>query len=761
MNRAERIEKYLVFRPFVPLCLAFIAGILLRLYAPGWLVPALGAGVVWLIVRQGSRVFGFLIAIVACGVASYAQTHRVLNEGDRTAGLLLEAAKAGDVRFAGQVLMTPDTPWEGAYHLIRLRRLNGQDVAPIVLVAHELCEPERSLALQGVPKGSDEWSDTVCAPDGYGQWVKGRVKYLADAGPWFRAQVPSQFRWDYKPLWIEADDPMKPLSTSEIGWVERLRNRAVARSVAALGCEAVEYSRDYCSLLSIFLGQSLVKPSFEVKEAFRKAGLIHLIVPSGTHVMFLILLLMALGSRFRLSRWVVFAGFVGVIVAMSVFFASLTIYRAALVALLFGIGQLMDTERDPVNGLCLAAMSLLAFDPEALFDGGFQLSFAASAGIAVIHVPMLDVFRKWLPDCRKVLAAGNPAQLLVFRKVLPDCREVLAAGIPAQLFMSPVLLASFRSLQIYSPLSNLVGVPLAGVLLPVGLVASFLALLGVPVITPLLFWIIKPALMFLLAWAHWISGLPLASLKVSAFAGGVSVALFAGMAVWGEAWNFRARWAKYALVGWMAALGALFIPTRTPAALVYSYQTDRFVYYPREEVLVGQGREEAWLDLASALHQNGATRVLFVPFPEPMRESSVNRISRFLTDEGIAAYFLPGDCWKLEKECQQVTAGMALRDPGPRAAVELPIGSALRLKTGRPVVIERTAGGRIEIFAPRFSLCLFAPDAPPAGCAADLVVPASAQTVLVEGRFPYAVDKWAELREMRGETTPVKWRPAF
>ncbi|MGH8104665.1 MAG: ComEC/Rec2 family competence protein, partial [bacterium] len=490
MTRAERIEKYLVFRPFVPLAAALIAGVLVRLFAASWFLPVVLGAIVIILLRRRSDVFSFLILLAAFLVVGYWQADRSLNSSKKTAEAVARANPSGALRFKGQMLTTLDTPWGGAYHIIRLQEVNGRAVSPIALVVHELCESEHTLALKEIVRDSDEWQDSVCAPDGYGLWISGEARYVSEAGPWFRDQTPTQFRWDYQPLWIEASAPLEPLQVEDLGWVERIRHRAVERAAAGLGCGDESYTRDYCTLLSIFLGQSIVKPSFRVKDSFRRAGLIHLLVPSGSHVMFLIMIILALGERLKWRRWTVVALFTATTLVMTVFFASLTIYRATGVALLFGLAQMIEVERDSLNSLCVAAASLLLISPFFLFDGGFQLSFAASVGIALTQMPMREVFARWP---------------LVWR-------ESLATGIPAQAFMIPVLLSSFHSLQIFSPLANLVAVPLAGVLLPIGLLASLLALIGIPLIPSILFLIIKPVLVILLGWGHLISSLPFSSI---------------------------------------------------------------------------------------------------------------------------------------------------------------------------------------------------------------------------------------------------------
>lgn len=136
-------------------------------------------------------------------------------------------------------------------------------------------------------------------------------------------------------------------------------------------------------------------------------------------------------------------------------------------------------------GRCLALGSLgvLLWDPNFLFDVGFQLSFAAVASLAWLVPPVL----RWLP-----------ARL--------PLRGALAASLACTLGVIPCSLFVFHTVQPLSPLANLWMGPLVEGLLPVGLGLSALDLihprLGQLGVIPL-----KPWLWLILAsarcWAFW------------------------------------------------------------------------------------------------------------------------------------------------------------------------------------------------------------------------------------------------------------------
>ncbi len=125
-----------------------------------------------------------------------------------------------------------------------------------------------------------------------------------------------------------------------------------------------------------------------------------------------------------------------------------------------------------MRALALAIVALLLIDPFLLHSLGFHLSCAASAGIAVLARP---------------LAARLRGPTLV--------REPLAVSIAAQVGVTPVLLAAFGSVQVITPVANLLAYPAAEALGVFGLAASVAGGVVPPVGT-----VLAPITEALLAW---------------------------------------------------------------------------------------------------------------------------------------------------------------------------------------------------------------------------------------------------------------------
>jgi competence protein ComEC len=175
----------------------------------------------------------------------------------------------------------------------------------------------------------------------------------------------------------------------------------------------------------------------------RAAGLIHLLALSGLHVVWLASIARAVvasaggGVRARAVAAGLCAMFyVGIAGPLP------SLLRAAAHECLMAAAALRGRALDPLQSLALSALGLLACAPGWAADLGFQLSFAATLGLVT--------FGPWLSG-----RAGR-------------WRAWCAPFIPtlgAQAAALPLLLARFHALSWVGTLSNLVAVPVSGMLL--------------------------------------------------------------------------------------------------------------------------------------------------------------------------------------------------------------------------------------------------------------------------------------------------------
>jgi len=107
------------------------------------------------------------------------------------------------------------------------------------------------------------------------------------------------------------------------------------------------------------------------------------------------------------------------LVAYTIFTGSSpSVVRAAIMGSVLLVGPLLGRRYDPLAALAVTAAVMVLFDPDLLADAGFQFSFTAVLGIAMISPLVLSLFGKvhlakvHLPGIVAVpLAVGVGAQL--------------------------------------------------------------------------------------------------------------------------------------------------------------------------------------------------------------------------------------------------------------------------------------------------------------------------------------------------------------
>jgi competence protein ComEC len=190
------------------------------------------------------------------------------------------------------------------------------------------------------------------------------------------------------------------------------------------------------------------------------------------------------------------------------------------------VAVLLDREASVTNSLALAALAILALRPADLFDPGFQLSFAATAGIVAAPLP---------------------------RARLPGA---LAVSLAAQLAVLPITLVHFNQLSTVGLVANLAAVPLAAAATVLGLLAV-IASAGGELAAAAVFGAVWPLLLLLRAVAALAAAVPGAVIHLPAPGPAAVFAYAVGLACALAAWHCRARRARSLPLGAAAALALL------------------------------------------------------------------------------------------------------------------------------------------------------------------------------------------------------------
>ena len=210
----------------------------------------------------------------------------------------------------------------------------------------------------------------------------------------------------------------------------------------------------------------------EVKHRFQASGAAHVLAVSGLHtgvIYGLLLLIVTLGGRFkplyeeRWARW----GISLLIISVMWFYAWLTgmtpsVVRAVLMVTIVEIARMAQRRAVSLNTIAAAAVLILLASPTDLWSVSFQLSFTATAAIVLMARKTESIFhsQEWTLSFKGKLAHWFLGTIII--------------SLAAQIGTLPITMYNFGQVSSYFLLTNLIVLPLATILVPLGLVTMAL-----------------------------------------------------------------------------------------------------------------------------------------------------------------------------------------------------------------------------------------------------------------------------------------------
>jgi|AntDeeMinimDraft_5_1070356.scaffolds.fasta_scaffold00228_20 competence protein ComEC len=201
----------------------------------------------------------------------------------------------------------------------------------------------------------------------------------------------------------------------------------------------------------------------ETYEAFTEAGLVHILAVSGLHVGILLMIFSyILFPLRRLPKGDLIQTFLSISLLWA--YAALvgfspSVIRAVTMFSLVGLGIGLGRKANTLNMLALSAVILLFYEPNFIHQVGFQLSYAAVLAI-VLFKPKMDLL--WFPKNR----------------VARFFWTIFTVSLCAQIGVLPISLYYFHQFPGLFLISNVLIVPLLGILLGGGILAILFSLLG-------------------------------------------------------------------------------------------------------------------------------------------------------------------------------------------------------------------------------------------------------------------------------------------
>jgi competence protein ComEC len=190
---------------------------------------------------------------------------------------------------------------------------------------------------------------------------------------------------------------------------------------------------------------------------YRDSGVLHCLSASGLHVAIFAAIPSFLLLPFFRRNKAALASLVSVIFYLLITDMPVSLLRAVIMFGLFYIGLILFRTKNVFNYLMLTCSIILCFSPWEIFSPGFQLSFAATAGILIFY----KQYRKSLNALPAIIA------------------DTTAVTLSAQLTTLPIILFHMNQMNTIGIISNIIIIPLITLIMGVSMIAISISYLSV------------------------------------------------------------------------------------------------------------------------------------------------------------------------------------------------------------------------------------------------------------------------------------------
>lgn len=210
---------------------------------------------------------------------------------------------------------------------------------------------------------------------------------------------------------------------------------------------------DYNLIAALIFGERTTL-SPELTKNYTQTGVIHVLAISGLHIAIFYTIILSLLNplkKYKKGKLIIFCCSLLILWGYALLTGlAASILRAVIVFSLIAFGKLKNKSIDMGNILATSAFIILLYNPNYLFDIGFQLSYAAVVSL-VLFQPIISKY-------------GYSKYTFILKT-----KQLLLVTLAAQLGVLPLILYYFGQFPILFLVTNLVVIPLSSILLILGL----------------------------------------------------------------------------------------------------------------------------------------------------------------------------------------------------------------------------------------------------------------------------------------------------
>ncbi len=206
----------------------------------------------------------------------------------------------------------------------------------------------------------------------------------------------------------------------------------------------------------------------QLNEAFIKIGAAHFLAVSGFHLAVLAMGVWLISSAAGIPRRYISL----LIIGISIFYLIITgcrpsTLRATIMITIISLGIIFNRSTNTMNSLSAAALLMLFYNPNQVFNVGFQLTFISITGIILLTKPIFSaLFGKTIltpPDHKTI----NTIKVL-YKMTSDNIKTIICVSLAAAISAAPIVIYHFHIISLIGPLSAVILVIPASLLILLG-----------------------------------------------------------------------------------------------------------------------------------------------------------------------------------------------------------------------------------------------------------------------------------------------------
>lgn len=237
--------------------------------------------------------------------------------------------------------------------------------------------------------------------------------------------------------------------------------------------------------------------SEQTENNFKKSNLTHMLAVSGSHITYIINALAILLGKTNKKIAKIFTIFI------LIFFMALTgftssVIRACIMGILVLLASIMYRRPDTINNLGISSFIILLFNPYAICDVGFLLSYCGTIGIVLLGDKITNGMYRSLSELKKITFFNKNIVIeekntkkqfannikkesnIIINKIAKYIIMSFSITLSANLIIIPVMAYNFSTISFTFWISNILAAPIMEVVTILGFIIYFISIIFLP-----------------------------------------------------------------------------------------------------------------------------------------------------------------------------------------------------------------------------------------------------------------------------------------